>query len=143
MKPLHCHLQAFGWNIYLSRERLRIMPVSNNRGNRLARRLRELRNRRWNKRHGQCELCGNVLPKESMSLHHILPYAEFPLLATRRWNLLMLCPCCHFLIHQDLPRQTHIMEHTARQHGINLEQVYHQAALSRWEAKQTKKGATA
>lgn len=142
MKPLHCHLQAFGWNIYLSRERLRIMPVSNSRGNRLARRLRELRNRRWNKRHGQCELCGNVLPKESMSLHHILPYADFPLLATRRWNLLMLCPCCHFLIHQDLPRQTHLMEHTARQHGINLEQVYHQTALSRWEAKQ-QKGATA
>ena len=143
MKPLHRHLQAFGWNIYLSRERLRIMPVSNKRGNGLARWLRELRNRRWNKRLGHCELCGNVLPKESMSLHHILPYADFPLLATRRWNLLMLCPCCHFLVHQDLPRQTRLMERTARQHGINLEQVYRQTALSRWEAKQTKKGAIA
>lgn len=142
MKPLHRHIQAFGWNIYLSRERLRIMPVSKQRGNGLARRMRELRNRLWNKRHGQCELCGNVLPKESMSLHHILPYADFPQLATRRWNLLMLCPCCHFLIHQDLPRQTRLMEQTARQHGINLEQVYRQTAITRWTAKQ-QKGATA
>lgn len=141
MKPRHHQLRILGYNIYFSRERLRLVPVSNNRGNGLARRLRELRNRRWNKRHGQCELCGNVLPKESMSLHHILPYADFPLLATRRWNLLMLCPCCHFLIHQDLPRQTRLMEQTARQHSINLEQVYHQAALSRWEAKQQKETA--
>ena len=138
MKPLHRHLQAFGWNIYLSRERLRLMPVSNNRGNGLARRLRELRNRRWNKRHGQCELCGNVLPKESMSLHHILPYADFPSFAKTHWNLLMLCPRCHFLLHTNLLQQTRLMEHTARQHGINLEQVYHQAALTRWEAKQQK-----
>ena len=117
MKPLHHHLQAFGWNIYLSRERLRLMTVSNNRGNGLARRLRELRNRRWNKRHGQCELCGQPYEKEVMSIHHILPYADFPQLATRRWNL----------------------EHTARQHGINLEQAYHQTALRRWEDKETKR----
>lgn len=142
MKPLHRHLQAFGWNIYLSRERLRLVPVSKQRGNGLARRLRELRNRRWNKRHGQCELCGQPYEKEVMSIHHILPYADFPQLATRRWNLLMLCPCCHFLIHQDILQQTRLMEQTARQHGINLEKVYHQAALSRWTAKQ-QKGATA
>jgi len=142
MKPLHRHLQAFGWNIYLSRERLRIMPVSNNRGNGLARRMRELRNRRWNKHHGKCELCGNVLPKESMSLHHILPYAEFPAFAKTHWNLLMVCPRCHFMLHTTLLQQTRLMERTARKHGINLEQVYHQAVLSRWTANQ-QKGVTA
>lgn len=141
MKPLHRHLQAFGWNIYLSRERLRLMPVSNGRGNGLARRIRELRNRRWNKRKGRCELCGNVSPKESMSLHHILPYAEFPAFAKTHWNLLMLCPCCHFLIHHDLPRQTRLMEQTARQHGINLEYEYSHVAVQRWTEKQMKKGA--
>ena len=75
-----------------------------------------------------------------MSLHHILPYADFPLLATRRWNLLMLCPRCHFLLHTNLLQQTRLMEQAARQHGINLEQAYLQAAISRWEDKETKRG---
>lgn len=138
MKPLHRHLQAFGWNIYLSRERLRLMPVSNNRGNGLARRMRELRNRRWNKRRGQCELCGKTYEKEAMSLHHILPYRDFPGLAKTHWNLLMVCPRCHFLLHTNLLQQTRLMEQTARRHNINLEQAYRQSALAQWANKQAK-----
>lgn len=140
MKPVHRHLRFLGYHLYMSRERLRLVPVSNTRGNGLSRRLKELRNRRWNKRHGQCELCQQHADKQSMSLHHILPYSEFPHLAKTPWNLLMLCPRCHFLLHVNLPRQMQLMQRTARQHGINLEQEYNHAAHTRWTDKQQKGG---
>lgn len=143
MKPKTYNLKAFGWHIYASRERLRFAPMSNQRGNGLARRLRELRNNRYKKKHGCCELCGQPHEKSAMSLHHILPFGEFPNLSTRKWNLLMLCPRCHFVVHVNLFAQVRLMERTARQHGIDLEREYQRAAAQRWTEKQEKKGGAA
>ena len=141
MKPQHRHLRILGYHFYMSREKLRIVPVSNRRGTGLVRRLKELRNRRYKKRNGCCEACGQHYEKHEFQMHHILPYAVFPSLTAKKWNLLMLCKRCHYLIHHNIVWQIELMEHTARQHNINLEQEFNHAAIARWTDKQLK-GAT-
>ena len=141
MKKEPITTKLFGWHIYFSHRRLRLMPPSPRRGNHLARRLRELRNRRFRRTHGHCEICGNPSEKETMQLHHILPYGEFPNLGQKRWNLLLLCPRCHYLIHKNPVEQVAQMQRVAHQHGIDLSHEFHAIASRRWQEKQQKGGA--
>ena len=136
MNPKTIKWKLFGWHLYASRERLRFMPISNNRGNGLSRRLRELRNRRFNRKHGCCEQCGQQFDKASFQMHHILPLSEFPNFAKKTWNLMMLCPRCHYIMHNDFTQQMQLMQKTAQQHGINLQREFHTAATRRWNEKQ-------
>lgn len=140
MKPKTLNLKAFGWHIYVSRERLRFAPVSNRRGNGLARRLREIRNQRFHRTHGCCESCGKPGEKESMQLHHIFPFYEFPNLAQKKWNLLLLCPRCHFLAHHNLVLQMELMRCVARRRNINLDREFNHASAILWKEKQEGKG---
>jgi len=69
-------------------------------------------------------------------MHHILPYAIFPRLIRKKWNLMMLCPRCHFIAHHDIPMQTKMMQRIAYLHGVNLEKEYHRSAVGFWNKKQ-------
>lgn len=103
-------------------------------------RIRDMRNRRFRKRDGMCEICHEPYDKTAFQMHHILPFSVFPTLALKHWNLIMLCPRCHFMIHANPLQQIQLMERTARQHNINLEYEYSHVAVQRWTEKQTKKG---
>lgn len=132
-------MKIFGWFIYASREKLRFrLDYVQNRGN-LSARLKGLRNRRYKKLKGCCETCGRPGEKEQFQLHHILPYATFPELAKKDWNLVMLCPCCHYFIHNNPLWQSQMMQRVAREHGINLEQVYRRSLSQRWSVIQAER----
>ena len=133
-------MKFFGWHLYASREKLRLVPVNNCRGNGLSRRIKELRNRRYRQRRGCCEQCGQAYDKAAFQMHHILPFHEFPGLARKAWNMIMLCPRCHYILHSDVTQQMVIMQRVAREHGINLQQEFHAAAARCWQEKQARKG---
>lgn len=134
--------KLLGWHIYVSHRRLRLMPPAQGRGNHIGRRLRELRNQRYRRTAGRCEACGTAHEKETMQMHHILPYGEFPRLAQKKWNLLLLCPRCHYIIHKNPVEQMAHMQRVAVAHGIDLASEYKAVADRRWQEKQTEKGGT-
>lgn len=127
--------KIFGWHVLASRKNIRYYPASRN-DSVTARTMRMQRDRRYKKHKGCCEMCGEQYPKETMQMHHILPYAIFPLFIRKKWNLMMLCPRCHFLVHHDIPVQTKMMQRVAYLHGVNLEQEYHRSAVGFWNKKQ-------
>ena len=127
--------KIFGWHLLASRKNIRYYPASRS-DSVTARTMRNLRNQRYNKHKGCCELCGEQYPKESMQMHHVLPYAIFPRFIRKKWNLMMLCPRCHFLVHHNIPMQMNMMQRMAYRHGVNLEQGYHRAAVGFWDKKQ-------
>lgn len=135
--------KLLGWHIYVSRLRLRLMPPATGRGRRIAFRLRELRNRRYNRRRGHCEICGETFGKEVMQMHHILPFREFPSLAQKHWNLLMLCPCCHFRIHKNPIEAVGHMQRVARKYNIDIDSGFRSSAMRRWSELHEQKGGAA
>jgi len=130
------NVKIFGWHLYASREKLRIRRAAtvHYRGN-LTNRMRELRNRRYNK-NGCCESCGEHGEKEQFQMHHILPFATFPQLARKNWNLIMLCPRCHYMIHNNPVWNAGLMQQIARKHNIDIEREYRHALTDRWTALQ-------
>lgn len=133
------HFTLRGWHLYLSRVRLvkeeRAKAYRKGRDG-LARRMRELRNRRYRQTHGCCEACGQHCEKRSMQMHHLLPYIQFSHQARKPWNLLMLCPRCHFIVHSDLTWQMDLMQRVASDHGIDLRREFRKASEARWKAKE-------
>ncbi len=95
--------------------------------------MTELRNGRYKKRKGCCEACGKHYEKHELQMHHILPYAVFPSLRTKKWNLLMLCKRCHYLVHHNIVWQMEQMQATAQQHNVNLQKEYRLSAVRRWQ----------
>lgn len=135
MKTNPLKLNLFGWKIYLSRKSLRFYVNRSNRGG-LAHRLKEKRNRRYRKLHGCCEACGHPSEKDNMQMHHILPYATFPNLAAKEWNLILLCRHCHYLVHHNPVWNMELMQRTANGHNVNLKTAFHISAAHMWQNRE-------
>lgn len=136
MKPFKVYKwKIFGWYVMASRKRIRFYPAPR-KDNEVGRAMNTLRDQRYKTRNGCCEICGQHYPKGSMQMHHVLPYAVFVQYARETWNLLMLCPRCHFIVHHDIPMQTNMMLRTANSHGVDLERDYHHSAVQFWDKKQ-------
>ena len=126
-------LKIWGWYIYLSRKRQYLIPHTNGRKTSNLHKMRQLRNSRYSQTKGCCELCGNHYGKENFEMHHILPYKDFPQFARKVWNVMMLCPHCHFVMHKNVVLNSASMQRVAREHGVDLDRECRRAAESRWE----------
>ena len=125
------------WRLYLSKCDLRVekhpeITHGQTRGN-LGKRMRELRNTRYHQTGGCCEHCGKPFPKEAMQMHHILPYVTFPKFARQHYNVIMLCPRCHYIIHKDLMWQMDLIQKVAREHNVELRNHFRRSAENRWD----------
>ena len=136
-KVINCKL--FGWHFYASPRRLFILPPPMRRSVGLRRRLIELGNQRYKKNGGCCEECGQHFDRKDLQMHHILPWYVFPKLREEKWNLLLLCPRCHYMEHHNPLLQAKHMEVVARQHSVELEKNYRKVINNRWEETQRRK----
>lgn len=136
MKPRIYKFRLFGWRIFASRQKWRLMPPRGERGKATRSKMREVRNQRYRQTGGCCEACGRHFDKDAMELHHILPYASFVRYARKKWNLMLLCPRCHFIAHHNLAWQWQMMQRTANQHGIDLAAECRRAASHYWKKLQ-------
>ena len=138
-------LKIFGWYIYLSPKRMKTYHPQLKACNHvsLARRVKEIRNRRYKTTRGCCEGCGEQHEKTHFEIHHILPLNEFPQLARKDWNLMMLCRRCHYMVHHNPLWSVELMQKVAKPHGIDLCTELRRATSLRWQEKQylTKGGA--
>ena len=137
-KPIIKNL--FGWYIYISHGRLCLLPKAKNKGVIAHSRIQELRNRRYKKNHGCCEICGKPVEKEDAQMHHILPFSVFPKLVGEKWNMIMVCHRCHYIVHHNHVKNMDLMRRTAREHGIDLNRAYQVFAVDKWNNKLTRKG---
>ena len=48
----------------------------------------------------RCEQCGYV--GKGLSVHHIKPRKEYPMLALEMWNLICVCRSCHNSLHDRM-----------------------------------------
>ena len=95
-------------------------------------RLAMLRNRLYRRNSGCCEMCHQHFEKGDMQMHHILPFAVFPELARKKWNVTMLCPRCHYLIHHNPVREMQAMQYVASQHGVNLVAAFDRSSRQKY-----------
>ena len=92
--------------------------------------------RRFKQKKGLCEICGGNYGYNEMQMHHILPFADFSHLATKPWNMKMVCPKCHFMIHHNPVLNMEMMQTTAKKFGVDL--AAHYKAVARRKYNQSK-----
>lgn len=124
--------KLFGWFVYASRIKLHVFPAKQAGRNSVLPKMRQVKNTRYREKKGCCESCGKHFDKSEMQMHHIMPFNEFPQWKRKPWNLMMLCPKCHYLIHRNLLKQVELMQRVANKKCINLQQAYQQAAINKW-----------
>lgn len=81
-------------------------------------------------------MCGRHHDISQMEMHHILPYSNFPELANKSANMMLLCRQCHFFIHNDPTLNMMLMSRFAAQIGIDLSKRYHHIVTNLWNAAQ-------
>lgn len=142
-KSRSLHIKVAGWHIYVcNKRRQNISPSTARKSSSSDHKLKALRNNRYRHTKGCCEVCGQHCEKTELQMHHILPYRDFPDLKRKKWNLLMLCPHCHFLIHHNLVWNVEMMQQAARRHSIDLGRAYKRIAANRWEQSNNDKKET-
>ena len=123
----------FGWFFYFCKEKL-VFQYANQPGRAgLKNRMNQLRNRRYRRKKGCCEHCGQHFDKNKLQMHHIFQYSKFPKWKRENWNVIMLCPQCHYLYHNDITLQVKAMQRTAEARGFDLKAVCYQAAMKKWK----------
>lgn len=56
----------------------------------------------WQKREHKCEMCGKDIQKIGQcQMHHVISWYRVPHLQFDERNLMLTCPDCHRLIHND------------------------------------------
>ena len=101
------------------------MRTSNyDRSEKLARDSRDIKGKMYEKQQGICPHCGKHFEMSYMELHHVLPWARFPELRTKRKNQLLLCHDCHKEIHCNPYLNIRLMEEKAKEFGIDLKERY-------------------
>lgn len=73
---------------------------------------------------GCCEMCGTPMKQRQLQLHHVLPLERYPELASRRENLMLLCPKCHDEVHKNPFLNSRLMTAAASKLGIDLTEKY-------------------
>ena len=110
--------RIFGWFLLLSRTHAKIVVSEQSRKCRW--RMRELRRKHYRQTNGCCEHCGRHLSEKEFQMHHVFQYSKFPKWARKSWNVLMLCPRCHYMYHNNIVLQVRTMERIALQQGIDM-----------------------
>lgn len=121
------------WHFYFSRAHLNVFYAHQPGRRALVRRMHELRNRRYKQTDGCCETCGDRYDIKRFQMHHVFPYSGFPQWQRKPWNVIMLCPRCHYIIHADPTMQVRLMERVARERGMNLQHECRGAAERMWQ----------
>ena len=130
--------KIFRWHFYFSRAHLNVFYAHQPGRLSLARRMRELRNRRYRQTKGCCEVCGEWHTVKEFQMHHAFPFGKFPQWRRKYWNVVMLCPHCHYIIHADPTMQMELMKRVARKRGINLQRECRSVAEQMWHDLQEK-----
>ena len=134
------HIKVFGWRIYFSRGRMKRCTTSTIRISRRRRNktknMGKKKERRYKQLGGCCQMCGRHHDISQMEMHHILPYSNFPELANKSANMMLLCRQCHFFIHNDPTLNMMLMSRFAAQIGIDLSKRYHHIVTNLWNAAQ-------
>ena len=95
-----------------------------NNHSRLAMNSRDIKGKMYEKQEHRCPHCGKEFPINRMELHHVLPWARFPEMRTKRANQLLLCHDCHKEIHCNPYLNIRLMEEKAKELGIDLKERY-------------------
>ena len=133
MKQKRINFKLFGWRIFFDFDREDEIQSKRKRRSRLCQQIKELRNRRYRKTNGCCEMCGQHFDKDKMQMHHVMPFSLFPQWSRKSWNLMLLCPRCHWQMHFNALINSEAMQRTATSHGFNLRRELQRATDRRWE----------
>ena len=106
------------------RVKLRTSCHDVNNHSRLAMNSRDIKGKMYEKQEHRCPHCGKEFPINRMELHHVLPWARFPEMRTKRANQLLLCHDCHKEIHCNPYLNIRLMEEKAKELGIDLKERY-------------------
>lgn len=123
----------FGWFVYASRKKMFLLVPKPCRGQGYRNRMRQIRKSRYRNTGGCCEHCGQHFDIKQLEMHHIMPISDFPKLGRKSWNVLMLCPRCHYLMHKNPVIQAAVMQRTAADHSVNIAQAYQRIVTRQWQ----------
>lgn len=135
MKTHVHHIRIGHWRFYVSNIRLKKMnPAAVKRSKQdFANLISAIKEHHYKHGGGRCAECGRKLRFADVCLHHVLPFALFPELGGRYWNLVCLCQRCHYIVHNNPLAQVAQMQRVAREHGIDLAAEFQQATAYRWK----------
>ena len=119
------------------RVKLRTSCHDVNNHSRLAMNSRDIKGKMYEKQEHRCPHCGKEFPINRRELHHVLPWARFPEMRTKRANQLLLCHDCHKEIHCNPYLNIRLMEEKAKEFGIDLNERYDYGNIRDCESEAT------
>ena len=111
------------WRFYITRN-IRLKNRSKSESTRSVFNTKSFRKHCYERSGHRCEICGKEVTWENCELHHILPFSRFAQYGMDERNMKCLCHDCHVNIHCDPYVNIRIMESTAKELGVNLNDYY-------------------
>lgn len=123
-KPIRIHrlknrlmIKLFGLYIYLANMPLR--PKCHNDRYKASRKLAKIKAKAV-ENGARCAICGCDNANKDFEQHHIFPVSKFPELILEERNLMMLCPNCHYEVHNNPFLNCKVMTEQAINVGVDI-----------------------